>query len=86
MARSAPFDLQGRVLEKKRPLFVCVTLNARSIRAHGKPRLLLLEPPMRIVTVAAVHRSFENLVMERFCELRLRLVVTGHAQLRFALL
>lgn len=36
---------------------------------------------MRIVAIAALHRSFENFVMKRFVEIGLHLCMTTHAEL-----
>ena len=38
------------------------------------------------MAIAAFHRSFEDLMMKRFAELRLGLSMAADAQLRFALL
>ena len=86
VAGRAAFGLYGRVLEDERPLLVRVALQARSVRARGQPRLLRLEPAVRVVAVGAFHRAFQHLVMERHCELRLGLVVALHAQLLLCVL
>ena len=78
----APFSLQRRVLKGEWTLLISVTLNARSIRAGGEPRLLELESAMRIVAITALHCAFQNLVMERRTELRLHLAMTTQAKLR----
>src|ERR1044071_630034 len=64
VAARAAFDLRGRVFKHERPLFVCVALEAGSIRAYGKPRLFLLEPSVRVVAVRTFHNAFKNLMME----------------------
>jgi hypothetical protein len=53
------------MFERKRPLLVYVTLDASRVRSGSKPGLLQLEPAVRIVAIAATHRTFQNLVMER---------------------
>lgn len=70
------------MFESERSLFVHVTLYTGRIRASRQSGLLQLETAMRIVTVAATHRAFQNLVMERHAELRLNFAVTTRAQLR----
>ena len=82
MTGCAAFKLQRSVLEYEWALLVRMALNARGVRTHGRPCLLLLKPAVRIMAVAAVHSSFEDFVMEGFAELSLGLVVTCHAQLR----
>jgi hypothetical protein len=66
----------------ERTLLIRVALNASSIRAGCEPGLLEFKTTMRIVAIAALHRSFENLMMKRLGEIRLRLAMTTHAQLR----
>ncbi len=65
VTRGAPFRLHRRMFERKRPLLVYVTLDASRVRSGSKPGLLQLEPAVRIVAIAATHRTFQNLVMER---------------------
>ena len=65
-------------------LLIRVTLDASRIRAGGKPRLLQFKTTMRIVAVTALHRSFENFMMERRIKLRLHLTMTTQAELRLA--
>ena len=85
VASRAAFDLAGRVLENKRPLLVGVALEAGSVGAGGEPGLLGLETAMRIVAIAALHGTLNDLVVEGLVELTLHLVVAGDAQLRVAL-
>ena len=59
------------MLENERPLLVAVALDARSIGADRKLCLFLFEAPVRGVTIAAVHRSLEHLMVERLAELGL---------------
>ena len=82
MTRGASFHLQRSMLEHERPLLVGMTLHAGRVRPDSKLCLLLLEAAVCIVAIAAVHRAFENLVMERSAELRLCFGVARHAQLR----
>jgi hypothetical protein len=74
------------VLESEWTLFVRMTLNARCICTGCEPGLLELKTAVRIVTIAALHRAFEHLVMERFVEVRLNFVVATDAELRLACL
>ena len=67
-------------------LFVCVTLDARGVRAGRQSRLFQLEPAVWVVAIAAAHRAFEHFVMERQVELVLRFAVTTEAKLWLALL
>ena len=80
----ASFGLERRVLVSERTLLVCMTFNARCIGARCEPGLFELEAAMRIVTIAALHRAFEHLVMKRFVEVGLNFVVATDAELRFA--
>src|SRR5436853_4700387 len=82
MATGAALDLRRRMLINERPLLVGVALDAGGINAHRQPCLFLLEAAVRIMAIAALHRAFEDAVMERLGELRLHLVVAGQAELR----
>src|SRR5438270_504199 len=83
---NAAVSLQGGVLVCKGALLVRVALDAGCIRAGSKPRLFQFKPAVRIVAIAALHYSFENLVMERGVELRLHFTMTTQAELRLACL
>ena len=82
MAGRAALSLDGRVFIRERSLLIYVALNASRISSGSQPGLLKLKAAMRIVTIAASHRSFEYLVMERHRKLRLNLGVTADAKLR----
>ena len=82
VADRAPFNFRGRMLKHKGPLLVGVALHACGVGACIEPGLLRFESTVRVMAVAALHRAFEDPVMERLCELGLRFVVTSHAQLR----
>ena len=86
MARSTSFRLEWRVFESERSLLVGMTLNARRICAGCQSRLFELETTVRIVAIAALHRTFQHLVMERQVELVFRLTMTIQAELRLAVL
>ena len=53
------------MFESEWTLLVRVTLYARRIGAGSQSGLLEFKTAMRIVTVAALHRAFENFVVER---------------------
>ena len=61
-----------------------MTLNARCICSGCQSRLFELETAVGIVTIAALHRAFEDLVMKRLVEVGLNFVVTAYAELRLA--
>jgi hypothetical protein len=71
------------MFENERALLIAMALYARRVGTYGELRLFLFEASVRIMTVATVHRSFENFVMERLAELRLCFGVARHAKLRF---
>ena len=80
----AAFCLQWCVFVSEWTLLVGVALHARRIRAGGQSCLLELETAVGIVTVAALHRAFEHLVMKGLVEVGLNFVVTTDAELRLA--
>ena len=79
VAACTTLNFQRRVFEHKRPLLIGVALHAGCVGAGVEPRLLQLEATVRVVAIAALHRSFKHPVMERLSELCLCFVVTGHA-------
>ena len=79
MTRRAAFDLQRCMLENEWSLLIRVTLETSSISARRETRLLEFETAMRIVTIAALHLSFEHFVMKRPAELCFRLGMTTDA-------
>ena len=81
MTRRAAFDLERRVLENERTLFVRVTFDTRRVNADRKFRLFLFKASVRIMTIAAFHRAFEHFVMKRLGKLRFRFAVTADAEL-----
>ena len=64
MTGRATFGLDGRVFIRKRPLLVDVALDAGCIGASRQACLLCFEAAVRVVTIAATHRAFQNFVME----------------------
>jgi len=71
------------VLENERSLLITVTLDARGIGADGKLTLLQFKSAVRVVAVAALHRTFQHFMVKGLHELRLRLRVAAQTQLRF---
>ena len=84
VTRYAPVSLNRCVFVNKRSLLVCVTLDASCIGSRGQSRLFEFETAVRIVAIAALHRAFQHLVMERQVELVLRFAMTTETKLRFA--
>jgi hypothetical protein len=84
VTRTASFGLNRGVLVNEWPLLVRMTLNTSSIGSNRQSGLFEFKAAMRIVTVATLHGSFENFVMERQVKLMLRFAVTAHAKLRFS--
>lgn len=84
VAGGAAFQFQRTVFENERALLVGVAFNTCCIRADGQFGLFGLKSSVRIMAIAASHGSFQHFVVERFGELRFRLVVTAHAELRLA--
>jgi hypothetical protein len=84
MASNASFGFDGSMFVNKGTLLVHVTLKACRISASGKPRLLQFKTTVRVMAIAALHHTFQHLVMERQLKLVLRFAVTAHTELRFA--
>ena len=77
----AAFGLHRRVLKRIWSLLVDVALDASRISSRSEPGLPGFESAVRIVTVAAPHRAFQDFVMERHRKLGLHLIVTTGAEL-----
>ena len=84
MAGDAPIGLDRSMFVNERSLLVCVTLDASRVGAGRQSRLLEFKSAVGIVAIAALHRTFQHLVMERQIELVLSLTMTTQAKLRFA--
>ena len=82
MTSRTAFRFQRRVLERERPLLVGVTFNAGCVRSGSQSGLFQFKSTVRVVAVTALHRAFQDLVMERSAERRLHFVVATHAELR----
>jgi len=85
VTRDAPLGLQRRMLENKRSLLVCVTLDASRVGAGRQSRLLELETAVRVVAITTLHRAFQHFVMERQVELVLGLAMTIETKLWLAI-
>ena len=81
---NAPFRFYRRMFVNKGTLFVDVTFDASCVGARGESCLFELKTAVRIVAIAAPHRAFQHLVMERQVKLVLGLHVATQAKLRFA--
>ena len=72
------------MFERERTLFFAVALDARCICPDSQFGLFRFKTAVRIMTIAAFHRTFQHFVVERFRELRFCLGVAANAQLSFA--
>ena len=84
MAGHAAFSFQRGVFVSEGTLLVCVTFNASCISAGGQARLFEFETAMRVMTIAATHRTFHDFVMEGHGERRFHFAVATEAKLRVA--
>ena len=84
VTRDTTVRLHRSMFERERSLLVCVTLDTSSIGSRRESRLFEFKPAVRIVAIAALHRAFQHLVMERQIELVLRFAMTTETKLRFA--
>ena len=82
VASRASFSLYRRMFVSEWTLFVSVALDATCVRAGREPGLLQLKSAMRIMTITATDRAFENFVVEGRIELRLNFAVATQAKLR----
>lgn len=86
MTGDASFSLNRGVLENEGTLLIRMTFDTSGINASCKSRLFEFKAPVRIMTITALHRAFENLVMERQVKLVLYFSVAAQAKLRLAVL
>ena len=84
MTSDAPIGLHWSMLVNKRALLVRVTLDAGGVSAGGEACLFEFKTAVRIVAVAALHRAFQHLVMERQVELVLGFAMATEAKLWLA--
>ena len=82
----APIGLDRSMLINKRSLLVRMTLDASCVGAGRQSSLFKFETAVWVVTIAALHRTFQHLVMERQTELVLRLAMTTETKLWLAVL
>ena len=68
----------------KRTLLVRVTLDASRVGTGRESRLFEFKTAVRIVAIAALHRTFQHFVMEGQVELVFGFTMTTEAKLRFA--
>ena len=85
VTRDATISLYRCMLVNKRPLLVCVTLDASRVGAGRQSRLLELETAVWVVAIAARHCAFQHFVVERQIELVLGLAMTTKTKLRLAI-
>lgn len=86
MASDAAFGLDRSVLIRERTLFVHVAFDTCGITARRQPGLLQLKTAVRIMAIAATHRTFQNFMMERRRERWFDFGVATGAELRIVLL
>lgn len=79
----ASVGFERSMFVSERPLLVCMALEAPGIGSGREPGLLQLKTTVGIVAIAAFHHSFEDFVMERLVEVRLRFSMATHTKLRF---
>ena len=84
MTRHTTFGFHRGVFISKRTLLVRVTFNASGISAGGQSRLLEFKTAMRVMTIDAAHRAFQDLMMEGRGERRFDFAVATEAKLRVA--
>lgn len=84
VTRDAAVGFHRRMFVNKRPLLVCMTLDASRVGAGRESCLFELETAMGIVAITALHRAFEHLVVKRQVELVFRLAMTTETKLWFA--
>src|SRR5580698_4097081 len=82
VARTASFRPDWRVLINKRTCFFRMALHTDGVPGDAASQLLLLECPVWIVTIAAVHQAFVHLMVERLRKSRFYVNVAGIAELR----
>lgn len=84
VASGASLGLKRGMLECERALFIAMTLDAIGITADGQFNLFCFKTAVWIVTIAAFHRAFQDLMVKRLAELRFGFRMAAHTKLRFA--
>ena len=82
VARTASFRSDWRVLINKRTCLFRMALHTDSIPGDAASQFLLLECPVWVMTIAAVHQAFVHLMVERLRKSGLDVSVAGIAELR----
>ena len=82
VAGDAAFGFYRRVLEGKRPGFVGVAVETELILRGRGAQLMRKEPAVRVVAIAAGHKTFIHFVVEWLGEIRLYIKMAGVAKLR----
>jgi hypothetical protein len=83
VTRRAAFDFERRVFKDKRTLFIRVAFKTGAVVPDRQFGLSRFKTAVRVVTIAALHLSFQNFVTERFVEMRFDLAVTADTKLLF---
>src|SRR5258705_12649291 len=83
MTSDAPVGLERRMLEREWPLLIGVTPNTRGVSPGRESRLFRFKPAVRVVTIAALHRPFQNLVGKRLVVVGLWFSMATHTELTF---
>ena len=84
MTRDASFGLNRCMLENEWALLIRMTLNTSRIGTCCQASLFQFETAVGVMAIAALHRPFKNLVMERQIKLVLHFAVAAQAKLGFA--
>ena len=82
VARTASFRSDWRVLINKRTCLFRMALHTDGVPGDAASQFLLLECPVWIMTIAAVHQAFVHLMVERLRKSGLYVRVAGIAELR----
>ena len=82
VARTASFYSDWRMLINKRARLFRMALHTDGVPGDAASQFLLLECPVWIVTITAVHQTLVHLMVERLRESGLDVSVAGIAKLR----
>lgn len=82
VARTASFRSDWRVLINKRTCLFRMALHTDDVAGNAASQSRLLECPVWIVTIAAVHQALIHLMVERLRKSGLYVGVAGIAELR----
>ena len=84
VAGGAAFELCRCMFESEWPLLAAMAFDACYVGTDRELGLLRFKTAVSVVTIAALHRSFEHLVVEGLVEVGLNFVVTTYAELRLS--